>query len=183
LRRQELESEAEAESHPERQRPYGSSNALSTRTVLAEVTRELVVLNEAMPRGGTVTEGTIEIYAKKLAKIPTDLRRRALDRLIVRRVFFPALSEIIREAAISSLALPEENDILDAAHRGIRSGDWLKLHAIGRKALRAVGGEQYAEGLMRSEMNTWRAQFRNALKAETEATIDREVLRMSGTSE
>jgi len=58
------------------------------------------------------------------------------------------------------------NDILAAAHIGIKRRDWSGLHPAGRRALKAVGGRQAAENLKTSDLATWRAQFRRAVEAE-----------------
>ena len=61
------------------------------------------------------------------------------------------------------------NDILAAAHIGIKRRDWSGLHPAGRRALKAVGGRQAAENLKTSDLATWRAQFRRAVELELSA--------------
>jgi uncharacterized protein YdaU (DUF1376 family) len=61
---------------------------------------------------------------------------------------------------------PLINDILAAAHIGIKRQDWSGVHAVGMRALKAMGGRSVAENLKTSELSTWRAQFRKAVEAE-----------------
>tara|TARA_Y100000034_G_scaffold53894_1_gene66086 strand:- start:321 stop:1205 length:885 start_codon:yes stop_codon:yes gene_type:complete len=58
------------------------------------------------------------------------------------------------------------NEILTAAHEGIKRGNWKGFHPAGVRALKAVGGRQRAENLKTSDLATWQAQFRRAVEAE-----------------
>jgi hypothetical protein len=143
-----------------------------------EMVKRLTVLSLVLPNN-KMDENSYEAYYKLLGRVPAGLMEATLNALAVTVKFYPVPAEILHKAAKIKLAHPSENDTLAAAHIGIKRGDWSGLHPAVRRALKAVGGAQAAEGLGSSEMNTWRAQFSKAIEREFKDEIEQEVYRLA----